>query len=130
MMSSRHDADVCSDETTVLAKPRVEPVSTATPGAFGYYGSKQRLAANILKFMPPHSCWVELFGGALALTLAKKPAQIEIVNDLDDNVVNALRQMRDNGNRLAKLIELTPYARSELRYARHSSGKESELERS
>lgn len=129
MMSSSHDADVCDGGATVLTRPLIESVSSATPGAFGYYGSKQRLAANILKFMPPHSCWVELFGGALALTLAKKPAQIEIVNDLDDNVVNALRQMRDNGNRLAELIELTPYARSELRYARHSNEDESELER-
>ena len=128
-MSSKHDTSVCDDRATVLTKPRIEPIATATPGAFGYYGSKQRLAAKILKFMPPHSCWVELFGGALALTLAKEQAQIEIVNDLDDDVVNALRQMRDNGERLAELIELTPYARSELRYARHSNGNESELER-
>ena len=128
-MSSNHGAGLYGDRATMVTRARSDPVSSATPSAFGYYGSKQRLAANILKFMPPHSCWVELFGGALALTLAKKPAQIEVVNDLDDNVVNALRQMRDHGDRLAELIELTPYARSELRYARHSSGDESELER-
>lgn len=129
VMSSKHNTDLCDDQATVLTRPQIEPVSVATPGAFGYYGSKQRLAGKILEFMPPHSCWVELFGGALALTLAKEPAQIEIVNDLDDNVVNALRQMRDNGDKLAELIELTPYARSELKNARHLNGNESELER-
>ncbi len=129
VMSGRRDAGACGNRPTTVTKARIESSSSATSGAFGYYGSKQRLAADILKFMPPHNCWVELFGGALALTLAKYPAQIEVVNDLDDNVVNALQQMRDNGERLAELIELTPYARSELKYARHSSGDESELER-
>ena len=81
-------------------------------GAFGYYGSKQRLANDILKYMPPHHCWVELFGGALAVTMAKEPAMIEIVNDLDENIVNVFQQMRDNGDELAELIELTPYSRN------------------
>lgn len=128
-MSSRNDADISSDRTAIAGRLQIESSSSATPSAFGYYGSKQRLATNILKFMPPHSCWVELFGGALAVTLAKSPAQIEVVNDLDDNVVNALRQIRDNGDRLAELIELTPYARSELKHARNSNGDDSKLER-
>lgn len=102
---------------------------SATPSAFGYYGSKQRLAASILTFIPPHNCWVELFGGALAVTMAKEPANIEIVNDLDDNVVNALRQIRDNGEQLARLVELTPYARSELQEARQRLEKDSDVER-
>ena len=106
-----------------------EKANTAVPSAFGYYGSKQRLATNILKFMPPHNCWVEVFGGALALTLAKRPANIEIVNDLDDNIVNALRQIRDNGSELAELIELTPYARTELANARLLCDQDSDVER-
>ena len=98
-------------------------------GVFGYYGSKQRLAKSILKHMPPHHCWVELFGGALALTMAKKPAMIEIANDLDDNIVNVFQQMRDNGNELVKLIELTPYARTELTRARQICDEDNDLER-
>ena len=98
-------------------------------GAFGYYGSKQRLAQRILKYMPPHHCWVELFGGALAVTMAKQPAMIEIVNDLDENIVNAFQQMRDQGNELVELIELTPYARTELRRARQACDEDSDLER-
>ncbi|MDE0242087.1 MAG: DNA adenine methylase [bacterium] len=128
-MSDEHDTGECGNQQSTAIVARIESGSSASSSAFGYYGSKQRLAVDLLKFMPPHSCWVELFGGALALTLAKKPAQIEVVNDLDDNVVNALRQMRDNGEKLAELIELTPYARSELKDARHSSGDETELER-
>lgn len=97
--------------------------------AFGYYGSKQRLAKSILKYMPPHNCWVELFGGALAVTMAKDPAMIEIANDLDENIVNTFQQMRDNGDELTKLIELTPYARTELKRARLECDEDSDLER-
>ena len=104
--------------------------STQWPkGAFGYYGSKQRLANSILKYLPPHHCWVELFGGALAVTMAKKPAMIEIANDLDENIVNTFRQMRDNGDELVRLIELTPYARTELTRARQGWDEDSDLER-
>ena len=103
--------------------------ATSVPSAFGYYGSKQRLATDILNYMPPHNCWVEIFGGALALTLAKTPASIEIVNDLDDDIVNALKQMRDNGDELVELIELTPYARTELANARQQCDQDTDLER-
>ena len=98
-------------------------------GAFGYYGSKQRLAKSILKYMPPHHCWVELFGGALAVTMAKEPALIEIINDLDENIVNTFHQIRDNGNELAKLIRLTPYARTEHEKARQPCNEDGDLER-
>lgn len=97
--------------------------------AFGYYGSKLSLAKKILKNLPPHNCWVELFGGGLALTMAKSRAPIEIVNDLDEEVVNAFRQLRDRGTKLAKLIELTPYSRVEFDIARESSKKGRDVER-
>ena len=101
----------------------------ASQSAFGYFGSKQRLAKAILEYMPPHHCWVELFGGSLALTMTKTPAMIEVVNDLDDSVVNAFQQMRDHGDELAKLIQLTPYARSELKKAHQRLDEDNDLER-
>ena len=128
MGSEQHPREY-NDTSVASAFQHPVKASSATPSAFGYYGSKQRLAASILNFMPPHNCWVELFGGALAVTMAKEPASIEIVNDLDDNVINALRQIRDNGEELSRLIELTPYARSELRNARQRLDKDSDVER-
>ena len=101
----------------------------APSGAFGYFGSKHRLAKSILEHMPPHHCWVELFGGSLAVTMAKDPAMIEVVNDLDDNIVNAFEQIRDHGDRLIELIEATPYARSELQMARVVQNDDSDIER-
>ena len=46
---------------------------------FGYYGAKQRIAAQITRALPPHNAWVEAFCGSAAVTLAKPPAPIEII---------------------------------------------------
>ena len=82
--------------------------------AFGYYGAKQRIAADILKTLPPHNAWVEAFCGSAAITLAKPPAPIEVINDLDGNIVNLFRVLRRQPSALATAVALTPYARKEF----------------
>jgi DNA adenine methylase len=86
--------------------------------AFGYFGSKKRLAVDICNQLPLHNAWVELFCGSAALTLAKQPAPIEIINDLDKEIVNFFQQLRENEKELCRAIALTPYAREELTTAR------------
>src|SRR5579859_7470478 len=97
--------------------------------AFGYFGSKKRLAVQLCKKLPPHSAWVEAFCGSAALTLAKKAAPIEIINDLDGEIINLFQQLRDNEKALCRAVALTPYAREELESARKQKQKISELER-
>jgi len=81
--------------------------------AFGYYGAKVRIASHIINSLPPHNAWVEAFCGSAALTIAKKPASIEIINDLDDQIINLFEQLRNNSKKLISAISLTPYARKE-----------------
>lgn len=109
-------------------------ISTAKNGhyvdaPFGYYGSKQRLASRIAKILPPHNCWVEAFCGSAAVTLAKKPAQIEIINDIDSEIHNVFKQLRENGKELCRLVALTPYARQEFELARANPIPKNDLER-
>lgn len=99
------------------------------PAPFGYHGAKQRLSTRILDKLPPHNAWVEAFCGSAALTLAKRPAQIEVLNDINGEVVNFFRQLRNNTSKLCRAIRLTPYAREELRRARSSNRPLSDLER-
>ena len=96
---------------------------------FGYFGSKLRLARKILDYFPPHNCWVELCCGSAALTMAKKRACIEVINDLDGDVVNVFRQLRDCGEELVRAIELTPYSREEFSASLADSGEVDDLER-
>jgi DNA adenine methylase len=96
---------------------------------FGYYGSKQRIASRIVATIPPHNAWVDAFCGSASITLAKKPAPIEVVNDLNGEIYNFFRQLRDNSAEMRRLLKLTPYAREELKQARVSDNELSGVER-
>jgi DNA adenine methylase len=96
---------------------------------FGYFGSKHKLAIHLCENLPPHNAWVEAFCGSASLTLAKFPAPIEVINDLDKEIVNLFRQLRENQEALCKAVELTPYSREELSMARTKRKRMSDLER-
>jgi len=96
---------------------------------FGYFGSKNKIAFKLCSELPPHYCWVEAFCGSAALTLAKAPAAIEVINDIDGEIVNVFRQLRYSHKELCRLISLTPYAKQELKNARILNENNSELER-
>jgi len=96
---------------------------------FGYFGSKNKIAIQLCLELPKHNCWVEAFCGSAALTLAKPPAPIEVINDIDSEIVNIFKQLRNNYNELYRVIELTPYAKEELVNARIKDENDSELER-
>jgi DNA adenine methylase len=96
---------------------------------FGYFGSKNSIALHLCSNLPPHNCWVEAFCGSASLTLKKKPAPIEVINDIDNEIVNFFEQLRNNHERLCDVIELTPYAEKELLTARQQTKDLSDLER-
>src|SRR5882724_6989302 len=85
---------------------------------FGYFGSKNKIALKLCSKLPPHNCWVEAFCGSASLTLRKKPAPIEVINDIDDEIVNVFKQLRTNQKKLCEQISLTPYSEKELEKAR------------
>lgn len=89
--------------------------------ALRYHGAKFRLAGWVMGFFPAHTCYVEPFGGAAGVLLQKQRAYAEVYNDLDGEVVNFFRVLRDPVSR-AQLIEacvLTPYARADFEEAWH-----------
>lgn len=90
--------------------------ATVTRPALRYHGGKFRLAPWIQQFFPAHGCYVEPFGGAAGVLLQKPRVYAEVYNDLDGDIVNFFRVIRDARMR-ADLIEacrLTPYAREEF----------------
>ena len=70
-----------------------------------------------MSHFPPHTCYVEPFGGALSVLLHKPPARIEVANDADRLVVTFFRVLRERPDALRRAIALTPYAREECRLA-------------
>ena len=76
-----------------------------------YPGSKWGLARWIIQFFPPHHSYLEPFFGSGAVLFNKPRSDIETVNDLDANVINLFRWVKDDPERLAHEIYYTPYSR-------------------
>lgn len=89
---------------------------------FAYYGGKTTLAPKIAELLPPHSHYVEPFAGSLAVLLAKKPSSAETVNDLDGDLVNFWKVLRDQPDNLERAAALTPHSREEYLSARVIAG--------
>lgn len=60
-----------------------------------WMGGKRRLAKHILPMFPSHTCYVEPFaGGAALLFMRSEPAQVEVLNDVDGELVNFYRVVK------------------------------------
>ncbi|MFN3303140.1 MAG: DNA adenine methylase [Roseateles sp.] len=81
-----------------------------------YHGGKFKLAPWICSFFPPHHIYVEPFGGAASVLMHKPRAHCEVYNDLNHEIVNVFRVLRDPAQaaQLARLIHLTPFSRAEF----------------
>ncbi len=88
-----------------------------------YPGAKWKLAEWIISFFPPHTTYLEPFFGSGAVFFNKPPSQKEIINDLDDNVANLFRVIREKPAELAALIEATPWARTEYLNSYEKTGE-------
>jgi DNA adenine methylase len=82
---------------------------------FPWFGGKYRLAPKLVEFIPKHGAYVEPFGGAASLLLAKPPSKIECFNDLDGGLVNFFRVLRDpkQFKEFRRLMDLTLYSRKQ-----------------
>ena len=70
--------------------------------------------------------YLEPFFGSGAVFFNKKRSLIETINDLDGNVVNLFKQIRDNPEALARAIEYTPWSREEYSLSYRKTGDDSE----
>lgn len=116
-----------TEKVLSLASPTAG-ISPVAASPFGYFGAKKRLALYIARMLPPHNAWVEAFCGSAAVTMAKTPAPIEIINDADSQIVNVFQQLREQPDELIRLIDLTPYARAEFDSAYIANGTAEKLE--
>jgi len=74
-----------------------------------YPGAKWGMAEEIVALMPPHRSYLEPFFGSGAVLFNKPPSAIETVNDIDGDIVNFFTVLREQPEKLARRIELTPW---------------------
>ena len=95
-----------------------------------YPGSKHRIAPWIIGQMPKHHSYLEPYAGGIAVLLNKEPSRIETINDLDDDVINLYKVIREHREELIQQIVFTTYARAEYDNAFPDNHEElSEVER-
>jgi DNA adenine methylase len=104
-------------------------ITTPESPAIRYHGGKWRLAPWIISQFPAHRRYVEPFAGGANVLLRKRPAEIEVYNDLNGQVVNFFRVLRERGDELARAIELTPFSREEYDRAHEPATDELETAR-
>lgn len=92
-----------------------------------YPGAKNRIAPWICEYIPKHDVYLEPFAGSLAVLFNKQRSYIETVNDIDGEIVNFFRVLRDRSEELERVIGFTPFSRSEYKAAYELS--EDDLER-
>ena len=93
-----------------------------------YFGSKTAIAPRIATLLPPHGHYVEPYCGSLAVLLAKSASRMETVNDLDGDLMNFWRVLRDHPADLERACALTPHSRGEYEASPDLSGRD-DLER-
>lgn len=82
--------------------------------AFGWYGGKFSHLDWLLPLLPECHHYCEPFGGSAAVLLNRQPSLVETYNDLDGEVVNFFRVLREEKDTLIEAIGLTPFSREEF----------------
>ncbi|WP_345993739.1 DNA adenine methylase [Sulfurimonas sp. HSL-1716] len=81
-----------------------------------YHGGKWKAAPKIIPYFPPHTTYAEPYGGGASVLLRKPRSKNEIYNDLDGDIVNVFRVLRDKeaSQELIRLLQFTPFSRDEM----------------
>ena len=82
--------------------------------AFGWYGGKFSHLSWLLPLLPKCHHYCEPFAGSAAVLLNREPSPVETYNDIDGEVANFFRVLRDQKDRLVEAIGLTPFSREEF----------------
>ena len=98
------------------AAQRAIPEQNAVKAIFRYPGSKWAIADWIIAHFPDgyeKMVYLEPFCGSGAVFFNKRPGTVETVNDMESDIVNLFRVLREQPNELRRVLDLTPYSREE-----------------
>ena len=97
--------------------------------AFGWYGGKFSHLDWLLPQLPECLHYCEPFAGSGAVLLNKAPSPVETYNDVDGEIVNFFKVLREEKNVFIEQIALTPFSREEFGLACELTPELSNLER-
>jgi len=101
--------------TAIKPSSRVRPVVR-------WPGGKTCLLKKLLPLIPEHTCYMEPFGGGLAMLLAKPRSVVEVINDTHGDLINFYRCVRFHCEALLAEIEFVLNSRREFHDFRAQPG--------
>lgn len=113
-------------------KNKPSPISRLTRKKlipFGWYGGKFSHLEWLLPLLPECHHYCEPFAGSAAVLINRQPSPVETYNDLDGEVCNFFRVLRDKKDKLVEAIGLTPFSREEFDIACTLDPQASDVER-
>jgi DNA adenine methylase len=79
-----------------------------------WVGGKRLLRKKIIPKLPPHKCYVEVFGGAGWVLFGKDPSQIEVYNDINRDLVNLFQVIKSRRGELIASFDWSINSRQEF----------------
>jgi DNA adenine methylase len=97
------------DTTDLIAPnlPKPRPV-------IAWPGGKTRLLRYLLPLIPKHNLYCEVFGGGMALFLAKPESPTEVINDINGELISFYRQVKFHLDPLLDELEFVLNSRQEF----------------
>src|ERR1700732_4978828 len=120
--SRRGISAIYLDELDSRQNPRIIARRGGKRIVFGWYGGKFSHLAWLLPLLPKCHHYCEPFAGSAAVLLNRDPSPVETYNDIDGDVVNFFRILRDQPEQLTRQITMTPFSREEFYDALHVRG--------
>ena len=77
-------------------------------------GGKSRLRKKIISKLPKHICYVEPFFGAGWVYFGKDPSTVEVINDMDGDIVNLFRVIKEHPLEFERLINYEVISRDKF----------------
>lgn len=76
-------------------------------------GGKTRMLKYLLPLIPAHTLYVEVFGGGLAMLLAKPESEVEVINDFNGELISFYRVCKYHLDALLDELDLVMNSRQE-----------------
>jgi hypothetical protein len=87
----------------------LSPARLASPmlnAPLKWVGGKKKAREEIVRMIPPHTCYAEVFGGAGWILFAKEPSDVEVWNDIDGDLVNFYRVIKSKPEEFMATFDL------------------------
>ncbi len=79
-----------------------------------YRGGKSLLANKIVKKIPEHTCYCEVFAGAAWLLFSKEESKVEIINDINKDLTTLYRVIKNHLEEFIRYLKWILVARDEF----------------